>query len=250
MMRYIKQTDIWRKYNNNIEGGKRGKKRMNILDYGAGGGVLAEALAKEGKDTVSVVALDMCDYATRAARRRLQPYPNAKAMKARNFGPSLSTSKISGSLIGFRKNQFDLIVSYRGALSSGTSKSNNRLHPFWALHSATRVCKDGGSVIIGKFSRNEILRVDSQAYLINIKSLMELVGLTDVKHCRQIVFRSTQPMLKIFPFERWIIAPKILHIYQGTVNKTTEEYRKRHAELEQSFKKHSNQESQMKYGCI
>ena len=128
----IKQTAAWR------DG------RRDVLDFGCGGGGLALALAEAGAH--KVVAVDLEDELVQAANKRLQSVPNAYAR-----GPMLG-AKLRGSpgLIAYR-NEFDIVVSYRGALGRGTTTAK-RIPAEKALHCAVDACRDGGTVVIAEFS--------------------------------------------------------------------------------------------------
>ena len=91
-----------------------------------------------------MIALDMNPHATRAAQRNLKPFPNAVARGGRFaiFGPP-------GRLPIF-SSKFDVVVSYAGALSYG-STSEPRVSPSQAMQLAAQSCREGGSVIMAQF---------------------------------------------------------------------------------------------------
>ena len=130
---YIKTTEPW----------KVG--RRDILDYGTGNGLLASQLAEAG--ATSVTAVDINSKAVLAAQKRLEPYPTATARGTR---PLQWTVACPPGIIGYR-NSFDTVVSYRGALSHGTT-SLKRIEPFTtAMKCAARATKEGGKVIAVDF---------------------------------------------------------------------------------------------------
>ena len=123
---YIKKTEPW----------KAG--RRDILDYGTGNGLLASRLAEAG--ATSVTAVDISSTAVKAAQKRLEPFPSAMARGTR---PSLTCPP---GAIGYR-DQFDTVVSYKGALSEGTT-SARRIQPSTeAMQCAVRATRDNGKVI-------------------------------------------------------------------------------------------------------
>lgn len=130
---YIKNTEPWK-------GGRR-----DILDYGTGNGLLASQLAEAG--ATSVTAVDINSKAVLAAQKRLEPYPTATARGTR---PLQWTVACPPGIIGYR-NCFDVVVSYRGALSHGTT-SLERIQPFTtAMKCAARATREGGKVILVDF---------------------------------------------------------------------------------------------------
>ena len=130
---YIKKTEPWK-------GGRR-----DILDYGTGNGLLASQLAEAG--ATSVTAVDINSKAVLAAQKRLEPYPTATARGTR---PLQWTVACPPGIIGYR-NCFDVVVSYRGALSHGTT-SLERIQPFTtAMKCAARATREGGKVILVDF---------------------------------------------------------------------------------------------------
>ena len=130
---YIKKSEPW----------KAG--RRDILDYGTGNGLLASQLAEAG--ATSVTAVDISSNAVLVAQKRLEPYPNAIARGTR---PLQWTIACPPGAIGYR-NCFDTVVSYRGALSQGTTFLK-RIEPFTtAMRCAARATREGGKVIVVDF---------------------------------------------------------------------------------------------------
>jgi SAM-dependent methyltransferase len=215
---FIKRTDAW------------GDGRRDILDWGAGGGLLARSLAENG---AKVVAVDMSDAAIKSAQSRLKPFPQATARGPRY----LSQLRGIPGHVSFRS-EFDVVVSYMGALSVGTT-SERRLSPPWAMLYAARACRQGGSVIIAEFpssydgSLSDIIfgayigslvaskwkqpitrKLSNFAILSSLyyatrcclgfkggshdfatrKAEMESAGLTNVRLSRRILFRPYQPL--------------------------------------------------------
>ena len=131
---YIKKTEPWK------EG------RRDILDYGTGNGLLASRLAEAG--ATSVTAVDISSTAVKAAQKRLEPFPSAMARGTRSSltcPPGKSRSLAPGA-IGYR-DRFDTVVSYKGALSEGTTTAK-RIQPFTeAMQCAVRATRDNGKVI-------------------------------------------------------------------------------------------------------
>jgi len=120
VVEHIQQTNAW-----------KNQKTRDVLDWGAGGGLLASSLAKLG--ATSVVAVDVNPVAVQAAQRRLEPFPQAAAIQATNLN-ELPTSQT-----------FDIIVSYQGALVDSTPGRSQR------IGAAAKVCRDGGSIIVAQF---------------------------------------------------------------------------------------------------
>ena len=134
---YIKKTEPWK------EG------RRDILDYGTGNGLLASRLAEAG--ATSVTAVDISSTAVQTAKKRLEPFPSAMARGTR---PSLISPP---GTIGYR-DRFDTVVSYRGALSGGTT-SSRRIQPFTeAMQCAVRATRDNGKVIAVTFGTHNRLK--------------------------------------------------------------------------------------------
>ena len=120
VVEHIQQTNAW-----------KNRKTRDVLDWGAGGGLLASSLAKLG--ATSVVAVDINPVAVQAAQRRLEPFPHAAAIQGTNLN-ELPTSQT-----------FDIIVSYQGALVDSTPGRSQR------IGAAAKVCRDGGSIIVAQF---------------------------------------------------------------------------------------------------
>ena len=134
---YIKKTEPW----------KAG--RRDILDYGTGNGLLASRLAEAG--ATSVTAVDISSTAVQTTKKRLEPFPSAMARGTR---PSLISPP---GTIGYR-DRFDTVVSYRGALSGGTT-SSRRIQPFTeAMQCAVRATRDNGKVIAVTFGTHNRLK--------------------------------------------------------------------------------------------
>jgi len=129
---YIKKSEPW-------EAGRR-----DILDYGTGNGLLASRLAEAG--ATSVTAVDISSAAVKAAQKRLEPFPSAMARGTR---PLTSPP----GAIGYR-DRFDTVVSFKGALSEGTT-SLARIDPFTeAMQCAARATREGGKVVAVDFGYN------------------------------------------------------------------------------------------------
>lgn len=124
VVEYIQQTKAWKK-----------QTTRDVLDWGAGGGLLASSLAKRG--ATSVVAVDINPVAVQAAQRRLEPFPQAAAIQATKLSelPTLQT--------------FDIIVSYQGALLGSFPRRSQK------IDAAANVCRDGGSIIVAQFPHTQ-----------------------------------------------------------------------------------------------
>lgn len=133
LLEYIKKSKPW----------KAG--RRDILDYGSGSGILASRLAEAGAN--SVTAVDISSNAVQAAKKRLEPFPNATARGTR---PLQWTVACPPGIIGFR-DRFDMVVSFKGALSKGTTPLP-RIDPLTqAMKCAARATRDGGQVLVATF---------------------------------------------------------------------------------------------------
>lgn len=118
--------------------------RRDVLDWGCGGGALSLALVEQGAN--KVVAIDLNDKCVNAANQRLKSFPNAIAKR-----PQVG-SKIVGlpGRIAYR-NQFDLVISYMGALTDGTAgKKQQKIATRTAMDCAVRACRDDGYVIVAE----------------------------------------------------------------------------------------------------
>jgi len=122
--------------------------RRDVLDWGCGSGALALALAEKGAQ--QVVAVDLDPAAVKAANQRLLLFPNAFARQ-----PRLG-SRIIGvpGHVAYR-NQFDIVVSYMGALTDGTTEQK-KISANYAMDCAVRACRNGGSVVVAEFSLIDI----------------------------------------------------------------------------------------------
>jgi len=122
--------------------------RRDVLDWGCGSGALALALAEKGAQ--QVVAVDLDPAAVKAANQRLLLFPNASARQ-----PRLG-SRIIGvpGHVAYR-NQFDIVVSYMGALTDRTTKQK-KISANDAMDCAVRACRNGGSVVVAEFSLIDI----------------------------------------------------------------------------------------------
>jgi len=130
VVRHIARTKAW-------QDGRR-----DILDWGCGGGGLSLALAEQGATTVT--AIDLHDKAIQVANQRLRKFPHATARR-----PQLG-SKITGNpgQIAY-SNQFDVVVSFMGALTDGTAGAL-KITSKTAMESAVRACRDEGYVIVAE----------------------------------------------------------------------------------------------------
>lgn len=124
---YIAKTKLW-------ADGKR-----DILDWGCGGGSLSRALAERGAN--NILAVDISDHAIRSASKRLESFPNTAVEKPRSIIPWHSPGTINFD------SKFDIVISYRGALSRGSTEQD-RIGPLSAMVNAAKACRDGGSVIL------------------------------------------------------------------------------------------------------
>lgn len=130
---YVTRSNAWK------EG------RRDILDWGCGSGALSLALAENGAN--KVVAIDLNGEAVNVARRRLKPFPNASSRRpqfgSRFFG-------LSGKIA--YHNQFDVVLSYMGALTDGTTQQK-KIATKTAMDCAVEACRDDGSVIVAELSK-------------------------------------------------------------------------------------------------
>lgn len=125
VLEYIQQTKAWK------------HDRRDVLDWGAGGGLLASYLANEGAG--AVVAVNMDPVAVQAAKRRLAPFPHATSIQSSN----------ENDLPIIIKQQFDIILSYQGALSLKGDR-------YQKLCVAAKACRNGGSIIIAQFQKVQL----------------------------------------------------------------------------------------------
>ena len=162
---YIKGTSPW----------KDGRRK--VLDWGAGGGRLAQVLAEQGAE--QVVAVDLHPDAVQTANALLEPLPHAQAVH-----PTSTTGWIDSICVWRRtpgreysiryRSKFDIVVSFCGAFSLGTLSRCHYLSDKpptlkQALQQAVRACRRGGCVVMGQG-----LQVD---HVINLAGLALACGI-------------------------------------------------------------------------
>lgn len=118
--------------------------RRDILDWGCGGGALSLALAEQGAG--KVVAIDLNHKAVNVAKQRLKFFPNATARR-----PQLGSKMVGRPGHVAYRNQFDMIVSFMGALSDGTAgREQQKITAKTAMDCAVDACRDGGYVVVAE----------------------------------------------------------------------------------------------------
>lgn len=122
--------------------------RRDILDWGAGGGLLVSSLATNG--ATSVVAVNLDPEAVQGAKRRFQPISNAFSVQSMSLNEipfSNHGDANDGGEFGQQEllSSFDIVVSYAGALGDFPDRDQR-------LCAATNACRNSGSVIIAQWS--------------------------------------------------------------------------------------------------
>lgn len=137
VLAHVRRTQAWK------EG------RRDVLDYGCGSGLLALDLAEQGAH--SVVAVDLGDEAVQAANERLKHLKKAYARKPQLFAGKMGHP----GRIGYNQ-QFDIVVSYMGALTERTT-TRPKIASQSAMQCAVRATRENGCVIVAEFQQNVLL---------------------------------------------------------------------------------------------
>jgi SAM-dependent methyltransferase len=147
---YILQTKPWKQQ-------LQQQQMVHVLDWGAGGGLLATylAAATTGGATPCVVAVKIDPVAVQAAKCRLKPFPHATAVQSRN------ANEFPPLCLHSQQQSFDIIVWHQGAIRD--------THPerYQQVCFAAKAIRDGGSVIVAQFPK-----VQSSRAFLNIRSLL------------------------------------------------------------------------------